>query len=218
MLLPGCARLGIQYRRDDQVENAAQRSHQVDDRVCPAAEGFGRHVGHQRHRGAAVGSHRDQQQAEDDDERRQLPGGGSREVAVIQERKKQHQYNGRQSPGQYEGTSPAHFGPAAVADPSKQRKQKQRQNVVRCHDHARPRFIQMKGVGKDQGNHIVVHLPERADRKKTHPDENGLPCIQFLFHFSLLCGCRFSAHFMRVFLPGLSVLSFYFVFLFTLSV
>ena len=52
----------IQEGGDDQVNDAAQSAHQVDDGIGLGAQGLGGHVGHQCHGGRTVSTHGDKQQ------------------------------------------------------------------------------------------------------------------------------------------------------------
>ena len=59
--------VGIEHRRNAEIQNAADRAHQIDDGVRTRAQRLWRHVGHEGDGGSAVRSHGDEQQAEDDD-------------------------------------------------------------------------------------------------------------------------------------------------------
>ena len=57
----------VQHGGQPQVQDAADRAHQVDDGVCAAAQRLGGDVGHQGHSRGAVGAHGHQQQAQHHD-------------------------------------------------------------------------------------------------------------------------------------------------------
>ena len=67
MLHTGSFGVGIEHRRNTEIQNAADRAHQIDDGVRTRAQRLWRHVWHERNSGSAVRSHGDEQQAEDDD-------------------------------------------------------------------------------------------------------------------------------------------------------
>ena len=66
----------IHQRRQSQIQNAAHGPHQVDDGICTAAQRLRGYVGHQRHRGRAIGAHGNQQQTQHYNEQHQRAGAG----------------------------------------------------------------------------------------------------------------------------------------------
>lgn len=55
---------------------------------------------------------------------------------------------------------------------AEQRQQEQSHHIVRCHDGAGNGLVQVKGVRQNQGNQIVIHLPEGTDgqEREAHQD------------------------------------------------
>ena len=54
---------------------------------------------------------------------------------------------------------------------TKHRQQKDRQHIVQCHDRSRHGLAQMIGILQDQGDDVVIHLPEGTDAKKSQSDQ-----------------------------------------------
>ena len=168
----------IHQRRQPQIQNAAHGPHQVDDGICTAAQRLRGHVGHQRHRGRAIGAHGNQQQPQHYNEQHQRAGAGVCRIAVIQQRDQVHQ-NGRQcSAAHNERHPPPDAGAGLIGQCAKERQQKQRQYVICRHNSPGEGLVQFKGVGQDQGHHAVVHLPERTDRQKRQAHQNRATVVQ----------------------------------------
>ena len=170
--------IGVHDGGHGQIENAAYGAHQIDDGVAFAAQGLGSHIRHQGHGGRAVGAHSDQQQAQHDDERHQLEGGGGGGEAVIQQRQDVQQDDGAAGTEEDEGHPLAQAGIGAVRDAAEDGQQEQGQHVIRRHDGAGKGLVQVEGVGQDQGDDAVIHLPEGADGQEGKAHQNGAFVIQ----------------------------------------
>ena len=57
MIQTGGLGVGIEHRRNAEIQNAADRAHQIDDGVRTRAQRLWRHVGHEGDGGSAVRSH-----------------------------------------------------------------------------------------------------------------------------------------------------------------
>ncbi len=77
------------------------------------------------------------------------------------------------------GRAPPHSALRAVRDRSEKGKHEQSKDIVERHDDARYRLRHAELVGQDQGNDIVVGLPERADQKKRESDADSPLIVQF---------------------------------------
>ena len=158
--------VGIEDRGHDEIQDTADRAHEVDDRVCTRAQGLGRHVRHQRYRRRAVCAHRHEQQTQRHDEEHELahlPGCG---VAVVKHRQQVHQHHRADRAAEDEGHSAPDARARAVAQRAEERQQKQRQHVVRRHDRTGDRLVEVEGIGQDERDDVVVHLPERTNREE----------------------------------------------------
>ena len=163
--------LGQKHLHGAQHQHAAHGAHQVDDRVALAAQGFGRHVGHQGHGGAAVGSHGDQHTAQPRKEQHKI-------VLPLGQGQNRQTHHGRHRAAHNVRHTPAHTGAGLVAEFAEQRQHEQRQHVVHGHDHADERVIHGKGLFQNQRDQVVVHLPERADGHECKAHEKGAFVIQ----------------------------------------
>ena len=159
--------VGIEDRGRDEIQNAADRAHEVDDGVCARAQGLGRHVRHQRHRGRAVRAHRHEQQPQRHDEEHELARFPGRSVTVVKHRQQVHQHHRAGRAAEDEGHSAPDARARAVAQRAEERQQKQRQHVVRRHDRAGDRLVEVEGIGQDERDDVVVHLPERTDGEES---------------------------------------------------
>ena len=65
-----------------------------------------------------------------------------------------------------------------VGDRAEQRQQKQRQNVVECHDDAGPRLRHAELVRQDQRDGVVIRLPEGADQEKGKANADGALVVE----------------------------------------
>ena len=80
-----------QHCRQRQIQNAADRAHQVDDGVAAAAQGLRGHIRHQRNCRGAVHAHRNKQQRQHRDEQPQNQRRGRRGIGVVQHGQQVHQ-------------------------------------------------------------------------------------------------------------------------------
>ena len=133
---PRCLAVRIQHRRHDQIRNAADCTHQVDDRVRARSYGLGCHVRHQRHRGRAVGPHRHEQQAQRHDEEHELARLPGRGVAVVKHRQQVHQHHRADRAAEDKRHPPPDLRARPITQRAEERQQKQRQHIVRRHDRA----------------------------------------------------------------------------------
>ena len=83
-----------------------------------------------------------------------------------------------------EGRAPPHFPLVPVGDCAEERQHKQRQNVVQRHDNARGRLRQAELVRQNQGDRVVIGLPEGADQEKGKSDKNGTLVVELHIVFS----------------------------------
>ena len=158
---------GIQHRSHRQIDQSAHGAHQVDDSIGLTAQGLCRHIGHQRHRRRAVSTHSHQQQTQHHDKGHQLKGHGFLGIAVIQHRQQIHQNHCHRRARQDKGSTPTQLGLLhPVGETAEQRQQKQRQHIVRRHDHTGQSLVHAKGSLQHQRDHVVVHLPESTDGQK----------------------------------------------------
>ena len=162
----------VQEGGHQQIANAADGTHQVDNGVGLGAQGLGGDVRHQCHGGAAVCTHGNEQQSQGADKQGQGAGLGGGVVAVSKQRQHQHQDDGGQSAKKDKGSAAAQGAFALVRESAEQGQQEQGQNIVRRHNGAGEGFVQMKGIGQNQWHQVVVHLPESADgeKGKSHQD------------------------------------------------
>ena len=177
---------GVEQDADAQVEHAAHRPHQVDDGVTLGAQGFGGDIGHQGHGGGTVGAHGDEQQPQHNDKAHQLERGGLLEIAVVQHGQQVHQHHRPGGARQDVGGAAAQFCIGTVGQSPEEGQQEQRQDVVRRHNHAGEGLIQPKRALQDQGNKVVVHLPEGADGQKGQAHQDGAFVVQLQFAHSFL--------------------------------
>ena len=168
----GPARFGHEDADHHQRENAAQSAHQIDHGIGLAAQGLGRQVGHQGHGRRPVKAHGQQHRAQSDEKAGQAAG-------VIRDRQKDHADNGQHGSHQNKRRPPAQGRTQLVGQHAEQGQEHKGQHVVHRHDHAGPRFPQMKGVLENEGDNIVVHLPEGANGKECQAHKKGTPVIQF---------------------------------------
>ena len=78
-----------------------------------------------------------------------------------------------------ERRAPAARALAPVGDRAEERQHKQRQNVVQRHDHAGQRLRHAEFVRQNQGNRVVIRLPEGADQEKREAHQYGALVVQF---------------------------------------
>ena len=74
-----------------------------------------------------------------------------------------------------------------VGDRAEQRQQKQRQNVVERHDDAGPCLRHAELVRQDQGDGIVIRLPEGADQEKGKANADGAFVVELHRVTSIMC-------------------------------
>ena len=154
-----------------QHQHAAHGAHQVDDGVALAAQGLGCDVRHQGHGGAAVGGHGNEQQPQADEEQQ----GVVLLLCCGHDGEAQKRQNGA---AQYVRHTAADFRAGLVAQLAEQRQHEQRQHVVHGHHDADVAVAHMERVFQDQGDDVVVHLPERADGHECKAHEKGAFVIQ----------------------------------------
>ena len=169
--------VGIKHSRDAEIQNAADRAHQIDDGVRARAQGLGRDVGH----GRTVRSHGDEQQAEDDDERGRLESGGLRSVAVVEQGENVHEDDGAAGAEEDKGHALADLRVALIRDGAEERQQEERQNVVRRHNCTGEGFVHVEGLRENQRHDAVIHLPERADGQEREADQDGALVVELHF-------------------------------------
>ena len=164
MVKTGCALFRIQKSRDDEVYDAAESAHQVDDCICAAAQRLGSHIGHQGDSRTSVSAHNDENEGEDGDEYAGEDLIVRTRIQVVDERQEQHRTDRRYGAEQDEGLSSPHAGIRPVGNGSEERQKEKSEHVIRGHDHAGVGLIQMECVGQNERDYVVVELPESADR------------------------------------------------------
>ena len=103
-------------------------------------------------------------------------------VAVIQDRQQHHQQDSAACPAKDEGHPAAQAAAVSIADGAKQRQQEQSQYIIRRHNNTGVGLIQVEGIGKDLGDHAVIHLPKGADGKERKPHQDGALIIELQVH------------------------------------
>ena len=93
-----------------------------------------------------------------------------------------HKQDGAAGAAQNKGHPAAHAAAAFIADGAEERQQEQSQYIIRRHDDAGIGFIQVEGIGKDLGDHAVIHLPKGADGKERKPYQDGALIIELQVH------------------------------------
>ncbi len=158
---------------DNQVKDAAHRAHQVDDGVALGAQGLRGHVRHQGHGRGTVRSHGNQKQPQHDDEGCRLKRGRRRGVAVVQKGQDVDKDDGAAGSEQDKRHALPDARVRPVGNGAEQWQQEQCQNVVRGHDRAGERLVQVERVGQNQGDDAVIHLPESRDGQERQSDQDG---------------------------------------------
>ena len=154
----------IQERSYDEINDAAESAHEVDDCICTTPERLGSYIGHQSDSRTSVSSHNNQNEGEDCDEDACEYLIMSDRVQIIDDRQEKHGADSRYGAEQDEGLSSSHAGIRPVGNRAEEGKKEKREHVVRCHDHAGVGLIQMKCVGQNERDDVVVELPESANR------------------------------------------------------
>ena len=182
----GLALYMVQEGGDQQIQDTAHRAHQIDDGVGLGAQRLGGDIRHQGHGRAAIGAHGNQQQAQHADKQGNLAAAGGCVVAVGKQGQQKHQADGGQSTEQDKGAAAAQAGGASVGQPAEQRQQEQSHHIVRCHDGTGNGLVQVKGVRQNQGNQIVIHLPEGTDGQESEAHQDCALGVEFHEMSSLL--------------------------------
>ena len=100
-------------------------------------------------------------------------------VGIINHGENVHQNRSHGRAHKDKGHTAADGGIHPVAQSAKEGQQHQRKNIIRGHDEAGNRFIEVKGLLEDEGNDVVVHLPEGTDGQKRKTDENRAGIVEF---------------------------------------
>ena len=96
-----------------------------------------------------------------------------------------HQGQSHEGQGSSNGTDENEGSPASqlmgalVGDSAEQRQHEQGQHVVQRHDETGPGLAHAKLVGQNQGDGVVIGLPESADQKERKADADCTEIIQF---------------------------------------
>ncbi len=165
--------VGIHDRRNAEVDNAAERAHEVYYSVALAAQGLGGDIRHQGDSGRAVGAHGDEQQAEHDDKGYCLEGARRCGIAVVDQRQQVHQDDRNARAEQDKRHALADLRARFVRYRAEQRQQEQREHVIGRHYRAGIRLVEVEGVRKYKGYDAVIHLPERADGQERKARQYG---------------------------------------------
>ena len=78
-----------------------------------------------------------------------------------------------------EGGAAAPLAPVLVGNGAEQGQHEQGQHVVQGHDDAGPCLAHAEFVGEDQGDGVVIGLPERADQEEGKAHENSPLVVEF---------------------------------------
>ena len=140
-------RVRIHDSGNAEVDDTADRAHQVDDRVRFGTERLGRDIRHQSDCRGAIGSHCDQQQPQNHDKGDHLEGGCRRCVTVVQNRKKIQENDRAARTEQDVRHALSDLRIRFIGQTSEEREQEQRQNVVRCHDHTGDGLVHVERIG-----------------------------------------------------------------------
>ena len=113
-------------------------------------------------------------------------GGGAQmlQLGVVDKTQADQRHGGHQCAQHNEGSAPSAAVGASVGDGAEQGQHEQGQHVVRRHDHAGPGLAHAELVGEDQGNGVVIGLPEGADQEKGKAHQNGAFVVEFHDAFS----------------------------------
>jgi len=94
-------------------------------------------------------------------------------------------HSGHQGSDEDERRTPAAGRAAPVGYGAEQGQHKQRQHIVQRHDKAGPGLGHAEFVRKNQGDGVVIRLPERAYEKKGEAHAYGALVVQFHLHASV---------------------------------
>ena len=108
------------------------------------------------------------------------------QLGVVHERQGDERYGGHQCACYDERCAPTLAMGTAVGDMAEQRQQEQCQHIVQRHDNAGPGLAHAELVGEDQGDRVVIGLPEGADQEKGEAHQNGAFVIEFHDLFSFI--------------------------------
>ena len=109
------------------------------------------------------------------------------QLGVVDKAETDQRHGGDQRTHHDKGRTPSLFVAAFIGNRAEQRQHKQRQHIVRRHDDARPGLAHAELVGQDQGNGVVIGLPEGADQEKGKAHQNGAFVVQLHTRFSFSC-------------------------------
>ena len=98
---------------------------------------------------------------------------GRRGIGVVQHGQQVHQYDRRRCAADDVGHTAADARVRPIRQRAEERQQEQRQHIIRRHDRARNRLVQVESIRQDQRHHAVIHLPENADGQKRQTDQHG---------------------------------------------
>ena len=98
---------------------------------------------------------------------------------IVGERQRRQRERSDDRTDQDERRAPSEAGLVPVGDRAEQRQHKQRKDIVERHHQSRGRLRQTELVGQDQGDRVVVGLPESADQEEGKPDVDRAFVVQF---------------------------------------
>ena len=102
--------------------------------------------------------------AQHHDEGREAPAAAVFGIAVVQQGQEVHENHRRRGADEDEGRPAAQLLiAAAVRQRPEEGQQEEGQDIVQRHHRARQGLVHVEGLPQDQGDDIVVHLPEGAD-------------------------------------------------------
>ena len=112
------------------------------------------------------------------------------QLGVVHEGQADQRHRGDEGADDDEGRPAAVAAGTLVGDVAEQGQQEQRQHVVQRHDDAGPGLAHAEFVGQDQGNGVVIGLPEGADEEEGEAYHDGALVVEF---HSVSSSWRYSA-------------------------
>ena len=101
------------------------------------------------------------------------------QLGVVHEGQGNEHHGGDQRAHHDKGGPAAPLAVVLVRDGAEQGQHEQGQHIVQSHDDAGPGLAHAELVGEDQGDGVVIGLPERADQEEGKAHENGPLVVEF---------------------------------------
>ena len=159
---------------ESQGNNAADGTHQVDDRVGLGAERLDRNIRHKGDGRRAENRHSDQHGHQCDDKIHQ----------GVDERQQREQRDGDNGADQNKRSAASEPGVAFIRQLAEKRQHEKSENVVNRHNTARERLGHVELVRQHEWNNRVIRLPEHADQEERHTRKKCPFVIELDFHLS----------------------------------